>query len=400
MAGDVVEHLGTNPARLADECVQRARDLGPAIEQATREVDAQRELPASMLAAMHDNELFRLTLPHCLGGAAISPAVLAQVTQTIAMADASAAWCLGQGSGCAMSAAFMDEAYARQVFGPRNAVLAWGAGAVGKAVATDGGYRISGRWGFASGGKHATWLGAHCKVFEADGSPRIRADGKHVERTALFPREQITSFDDWYVMGLRGTRSEGYRIDDKFVDNGFTLDRDTPEELRLSDTLYKFSTTMVYAGCFSGVALGIARAMLDELLKLALHKTPRGTTPMRDSQVIQVRLAEMEAKWSAASAFQQQALSDAWQQMDAAQELDMATRVRVRLATTHAINEATDISAQVYRLAGATAIFDSQPFEQRFRDAHAVSQQVQGRFTNYETVGKVMLGLEVNTLFL
>jgi hypothetical protein len=64
------------------------------------------------------------------------------------------------------------------------------------------------------------------------------------------------------------------------------------------------------------------------------------------------------------------------------------------------MNEATDVAEQVYRLAGATAIFDSQPFERRFRDAHAVSQQVQGRFTNFETVGRFMLGLEVDTLFL
>jgi alkylation response protein AidB-like acyl-CoA dehydrogenase len=400
MASTVAQRVTTDPATLAAECVQRARDLRASIEQATRDIDAQRELPAAVLAAMHHNELFRLTLPHALGGAAIAPHVLAQVTETIAMADASAAWCLGQASGCAMSAAFMDEAFAQQVFGPADAVLAWGAGAVGKATVSDGGFRISGRWGFASGGKHATWLGAHCKVFEADGSPRMKANGKQVERTALFPRQEITTFDDWYVMGLRGTRSEGYQIDDVFVEDGFTVDREAGEERRLPDTLYKFSTTMVYAGCFSGVALGIARAMLDELFKLAVHKTPRGTSPMRDSQVIQVRLAELEAKWSAARAFQQLALEDAWVQMDATQALDMPARARVRLATTHAINEATAVTEQVYRLAGATAVFTSQPFEQRFRDAHGVSQQVQARFTNYETVGRMMLGLDVDTLFL
>ncbi|MFT5445115.1 MAG: alkylation response protein AidB-like acyl-CoA dehydrogenase [Gammaproteobacteria bacterium] len=400
MASQVAEQLNSNPATLLAECVQRAQDLRPIIESATGDIDAQRELPASVLDAMHGQELFRLTLPHELGGGAIPPYVLAQVTEAIAMADASAAWCLGQASGCAMSSAFMEPAFARQVFGPSNAALAWGAGAVGKAVATDGGFRITGRWGFASGGKHATWLGAHCKVFEADGSPRLNASGKQAERTALFPRNEITTFDDWYVMGLRGTRSEGYQIDDVYVEDGLTLDREASDERRLPDTLYKFSTTMVYAGCFSGVALGIARSMLDDLFKLALHKTPRGTSPMRDSQVNQVRFAELEARWSAARAFQQLALSDAWEEMDRTQGLEMKTRARVRLATTHAINEATDISEKVYRMAGATAIFVSQPFEQRFRDVHGVSQQVQGRFTNYETVGKMMLGLDVDTLFL
>ncbi len=78
----------------------------------------------------------------------------------------------------------------------------------------------------------------------------------------------------------------------------------------------------------------------------------------------------------------------------------MAQRARIRLATTHAIIQATRVSERVYRLAGSTAIFEDHAFERRFRDAYAVSQQVQGRHTNYETVGRHMLGLEVETIFM
>jgi len=349
---------------------------------------------------MHGAELFRLTLPAELGGAEIEPRRLAQVTEAIATGDASAAWCLGQASGCAMSAAFLDASAAARVFGPADAVLAWGAGAVGKATAAAGGYRISGRWGFASGGKHATWLGAHCKVYEADGSPRLDAQGKHVERTAVLPREQAAIADDWYVMGLKGTRSEGYQLDDLFVEDALTLNRDDAAECRLTAPLYRFSTTMVYAACFSGVATGIARAMLDELVALALHKTPRGANPMRESQAVQIRLAELEAQLCSARAFQQEALAEAWAEVLDKGELLLDRRVRIRLATTYAINQATEVTEAVYRLAGATAIFESRPFERRFRDAHAVSQQVQGRFTNFETVGRHMLGHDLDMLFL
>jgi alkylation response protein AidB-like acyl-CoA dehydrogenase len=286
------------------------------------------------------------------------------------------------------------------VFGPRDAVLAWGAGVQGRAVASEGGYRISGTWGFASGGKHATWLGGHCRVFEADGSPRA-VRGGHAHRTALFPRQKAAIADDWYVMGLRGTRSEGYSVDDLFVEDALTLDRETPEERRLDATLYRFSTTNVYASVFSGVALGIARSTLDDLVALAGHKHPRGAlSAMRDSPVVQTRLAELEARLASARAYQQQVLSDVWQTVDRTHEVAMEDRVRIRLATTYAINEATEVVEQVYRLAGATAIFEGQPFERRFRDAHAVSQQVQGRHTNFETVGRFMLGLDVDTLFM
>ncbi|MDX1433713.1 MAG: acyl-CoA dehydrogenase family protein [Gammaproteobacteria bacterium] len=381
--------------------VERARSLVAPLAEASRSIDAERELPPSVLAAMHEAKLFRITLPRSLGGSELPLSGIAQVTEILASADASAAWCLGQAAGCAMSAAFLDAPQARQVFGPADAVLAWGAGPQGRALAVDGGYRVSGAWGFASGGKHASWLGGHCFVYEPDGTQRTGPNGTPLQRTALFPRDAASIADDWYVMGLRGTRSEGYAVEDLFVEDAMTIDRDDPGECRIDATLYRFNTTNVYASAFSGVALGIARASLDDLLALARHKHARGAgTSMRDSAVVQTRLAELEAKLGAARAYQQQVLADVWRSVETSAELTLESRVIMRLATTHAINEATDVVEQVYRLAGATAIFDSQPFEQRFRDAHAVSQQVQGRHTNYETVGRFMLGHEVDTLFL
>ena len=380
---------------------ERARSVTPLLRERTAAIEARRELTADVLDALHERELFRLTLPAHVGGHELPIPVLAAVTEIIAGADASTAWCLGQAFGCAMSAAFLDEAPAREVFGRADAVLAWGARPQGKAVATDGGYRIDGTWRFASGAKHATWLGGHCKVFEADGSPRLDADGAHVLRTALFPREQATIADDWYVMGLRGTRSEGYTVEDLFVDSRLTLDRDTPAECRLDSTLYIFPTTNVYASVFSGVALGIARAMLDDLVALAGTKSQRGArTSMRESAVIHTRLAELEAQLGAARAYQRETVREVWEEVDATRELTMTQRARIRLATTHAINQATAVSEQVYRLAGATAIFEDHAFERRFRDAHAVSQQVQGRHTNFETVGRHMLSLDVETIFM
>ena len=381
--------------------LERAHGLVPLLTAAAVRIESERELPADVLEGLFGAELFRMTLPEFLGGPELPIAALAEVTETIATGDASTAWCLGQALGCAMSAAFLEEGAARQVFGPRDAVLAWGAGVEGRAVAVEGGYRVSGRWGFASGGKHATWLGGHCRVYEADGGPRLAADGEHVNRTALFPRSAATIADDWYVVGLRGTRSEGYGVDDLFVEEALTLDRDMSAECRIGATLYRFSTTNVYASVFSGVALGIARAMLNDLLELAGHKHPRGArSSMRESAVMQTRLAELEARLSSARAYQQLVLSEVWQKVATTGAPEMADRARLRLATTFAINQATDVAEEVYRLAGATAIFESRPFERRFRDAHGVSQQVQGRHTNFETVGRFMLGLDVDTLFM
>jgi alkylation response protein AidB-like acyl-CoA dehydrogenase len=353
-AGDV-SRMAPRTTGTAASALERARALLPTISEAGARIESERELPPELLAALHEARLFRLALPRALGGEELPPAEIAQITEAVAAADASTAWCLGQGNGCAMAAAFLDEPPARQVFGPGDAVLAWGAGAQGRAVACDGGYRVSGRWGFASGSRHATWLGGHCRVLEADGSPRLGVDGAPVLRTALFPRERARVADDWHVVGLRGTRSEGYAVEDLFVEQALTLDRDTPSECRVDTALYRFTTTQVYASAFSGVALGIARALLDALTTLAREKTPRGAGAMRDSPVVQTRLAELEAQWGAARAFQQQTLRDAWARVEGGAELGMDERVRIRLATTWAINQATEVSEQVWRLAGAIA---------------------------------------------
>lgn len=391
--------LVSKPETAVRDPKARARSVADLLRTSTKQIDSEHALPSHVLAAMHEARLFRLLLPRSLGGDELDPPTLAEVTAIISAADASAAWCLGQGSGCSMSAAFLDSAAARHVFGPANAVLAWGAGAAGKAVAVQGGYRVSGQWGFASGSRHATWLGAHCKVFEADGKPRLRPDGRHTERTALFPRATATIHDVWQVMGLKGTGSDSYEVADIFVPDHLTLDRENQDEARETGPLYRIPTTMAYSAAFSGVMLGIARGALDDLKALAMAKTPRGaTSSMRDSAVLQSDLARMEARWRALKALQQMTLRDVWDGVAQGGDLTIQNRIDWRLATTHAINDGVQIVMEVYRLAGQTAIFEENPFEQRLRDALSASQQVQGRTTHYMTVGRHMLGLPPDTM--
>jgi alkylation response protein AidB-like acyl-CoA dehydrogenase len=124
----------------------------------------------------------------------------------------------------------------------------------------DGGYRVTGRWTFVSGGHHATWIGGHCHVVERDGSLRAGADGRPIERTMLIPAGAMTVTDDWNVVGLRGTGSDTFAVDDYFVADAFSTCRDTDEERREGGALYQFSTTNMYAAGFAGVALGVILA--------------------------------------------------------------------------------------------------------------------------------------------
>lgn len=386
---------------LAEDPISRARALAPLIEASAPRIEADRALPPELLEQLHTARLFRTLLPRSTGGDEATPETFARMMEIIARADASTAWCIGQASGCSMAAAYVAPEVARAVWGARDAALAWGSvGPDQVADVVDGGYRVNGKWNFASGGRHATWFGGHCRVREADGTFRTNPDGSPYERTMLFPRESITLIGNWNVMGLRGTGSDTYTVTDLFVPAAFTVRRDRDEERRPhgQGALYRFTTTHLYASGFASVALGIARGMLDAFVALASEKTPLSTTRMlRDSPVLQSGLAWAEGQWRSARAQLHTALREANEQSG---PLSIEHKVAIRLATTFAIHQAKQVADFAWTEAGATAVFESNPFERRFRDIHAVTQQVQGRRNHFETVGQHLMGLTPHPRFL
>jgi alkylation response protein AidB-like acyl-CoA dehydrogenase len=394
----------TRPAPLAEDAIARARDLSTRIEAAAPRIEADRELPADLLEALHAARMFRTLLPHAVGGDEVAPETYVRMMEIIARADASTAWCIGQASGCSMAAAYVSPDVARSIWGESDAALAWGAvGPDQVAEVVDGGYRVTASWPFASGGRHATWFGGHCRIRERDGSMRLTPDGTPYERTMLFPRSAITMEDRWQVMGLRGTGSDTYAVRDLFVPEAFTVRRDRDEERQPHGrgTLFQFTTTHLYASGFAAVALGISRGMLDAFVELANRKTPLSTARMlRDNPVLQSGLAWAEGKWRAARAQLHTALRETWDHCETGAAMTTDQKVAIRLAATFAIHQAKEVADFAWTEAGATAIFDNQPFERRFRDIHAVTQQVQGRRSHFETVGQHLMGLTPHPRFL
>jgi len=378
---------------LEQDPLTRARAVAPLIATASDRIEAQKGLTGDVLDALHAARLFRTLLPRDAGGDEIEPATYIDLISIIAGADASTAWCVGQGSGCSMAAAYLKPEPVRAIWGsdPRG-VLAWGVGPGSKATVVDGGYRVTGKWQFASGSRHATWLGGHCQVIERDGSVRA-VDGAPIERTMLFPRDRADITDTWQVMGLRGTGSDTYAVENLFVPDDYSVCRDTDAERRQSGTLYRFSTTHMYASGFAAVSLGIARAMLDDLIALASRKTPSLTSrQIRESPVVQTEVALAEAKLQSARAFLRQVLIESWD-MAKQKKLTVDQRFRIRMAATFATHQAREVVEMAYHQAGATAIFESSPFERRFRDMHAVTQQIQARFAHFEIIGAHLMGL-------
>lgn len=380
--------------------VALAEGLAPLIAAAAEETERTRRLPAPVIAAMMEAGLFRLLLPRSLDGGEVDPLTFVQVIEAIAKADGSTAWCLCQTTVCSLAAGSLPVESARTMFGDPRAVLAWGAIADVPATATPGGYRVTGRWSFLSGGRHATWLGAHCPVCEADGSARFGPAGNRIVRTLLFPATAATMIDDWQVVGLRGTASDTYAVTDLFVPEAFTMIRDDPTGRRETGPLYCMTTTMLFASGFAGVALGLARSLLEALMRLAQEKTSRGLkAKLRDSAVVQSEIATCEARLRAARMYLLGTLGEAWDGVQRTDRLALDQRMAVRLAATHVIHEAVAVADLSYRAAGATAIFEKNPFERRFRDIHAAAQQLQAQRLHFETVGRYLLGLDADLRF-
>jgi alkylation response protein AidB-like acyl-CoA dehydrogenase len=381
--------------------VSRAEALRPAVEAASNEIEETRRLPPALLDRLHDARLFRLLLPRSSDGIETDPVTFFHVIETIARGDASTAWCLSQAGGCAMSAAYLDLPVARSIFGddPR-AVLAWGPGPKVKAVECEGGYRVTGIWAFASGGRHATWLGAHCPIFQADGAPRLDANGRQQERTMLVRTGDVQWTDIWNTVGLRGTASDQFALTDFFVRADHSITREFDRECRESGPLYRMGAGTCYQVGFAGVACGIARGALDCFLDVARNKVPRGhKSPIRDNAVVQSNLAQAEVNLRSARAFLLQSMAGIWKDLSAGHTITVEQRITIRMAATNAIHKAKDAVDFAYNAAGATAIFENHPLERRFRDIHTVTQQLQGRLSHFETVGAWMMGADADLTF-
>jgi indole-3-acetate monooxygenase len=254
-------------------------------------------------------------------------------------------------------------------------------------------------------------------VVDAQGVAVKRENGSPVERTALFPRSVVRIIDgEWNVIGLRGTGSDTYAVTDLFVPGKHSVvaravgsDQQRPEdeaiqaepERRERGPLYRFSPTVAYQAGFSAVALGVARAMLNSFIELANKKSAAGASSLlRDNAVIQERVAISQARLASMNAWMLQSLRESWEGGLAEGKHVFEHRVTMRLAATYAIREASRVVEDVYADAGATAIFEVNPFERRLRDMHAIAQQIQSNPMHLQTAGQFYLGMKPSTRFI
>ena len=344
--------------------------------------------PASV-EALYESGLLRLKMPHALGGAEADLVTQLDVLEAVSRIDPSSGWCLMIGAASLGGlAAFLPDDSIEEVFaGGRPPKVAGAAAPSGTATPVAGGYRVTGHWQFGSGIQHAEWVSAGARVASGfDGYPR--------QLRLIMPRNKVKVHDNWQVMGLRGTGSCDFSVDDLFVPGGFAWDATLTEPMR-GGALYRLGRPGFVTNEHSAFALGVARRALDAITEVAASKT-RGYNSVNllaNRPAFQRALGECDMRLRAARSLNVEILEEAWESVCAGHTPPPPLQARMRSCATYTTDVAVDVTSRAFHYGGGAALFTTSILQQCLRDVHAAAQHQMVSDTAYENHGQFLLGL-------
>ena len=361
---------------------ERAKVIGALASENAVFADEHGQLAEPVVDAMHEHQMFGMWVPRSVpGGAELDPVSSLEAIANVAYGDPSAGWVMMAGAlAVGTGAAYLEDAAVKELFGgERMPVIAGQGTRPGKAVRKDDGFLLSGSWSFASGIKHGTHIHT-LGLIEETGEPRI----------FVLPVEKAKLIDNWDVMGLRGTGSIDYEIEDAYVPESYTHFAVT-EEPKRGGSLYTMGIIGFASICHSGWALGIGRRLLDEMSALVLARGgargPQGSSPS-----FQESFARAEGTYRSARAYVMETWSDAWETMQRGDKLSVRQNTLIRSATLEVTAGAHEVAQFVYQAAGTLGL-RSGTIQRLFRDMHAGTQHVVASPPVYQAVGRELAGL-------
>lgn len=381
---------GADVVAATGRMAEAVADRSAAIESAGR-------LPDDIVAELRASGVPGLWLPAELGGAEAAPVDVVDAIATLAAADGSTGWCAAVSVGTNALAAYLPRNGAHRIFASPSTLTGGSFNPAGRAtVDADGALRLSGRWGFGSGGSHADWMSGACLLVDGAGELVISDDGRPEARLAFFPAAAVTIHDTWHTSGLRGTASHDYEVEALEIPAGDSMAFEfTPWP---SGRMWHMPPMPLFFAPLAAVALGLARGAIDDLVALALVKTPyRSARSLAERDVVQSTVARAEASTRSARAFLVETLDGLVASAGAGAEISLNDRAIARLAVVHAAQAGRDAVNLCFEAAGTTSLFVDHPLQRRHRDVHALNAHVVLAFPGLETVGRVMLGLEPDT---
>jgi alkylation response protein AidB-like acyl-CoA dehydrogenase len=355
------------------------------------EAEAMATLPPATVDALITSGLLTLKLPTVLGGAEADPVTQVEVIEALSAMEPSAGWCTMIGAtGIGLPAAFLAEAAVAQIFAgghiPTAAIVAM---PTGQAIPMDdGAYRVSGRWAFVSGVRHAQWITAGVRVIRAgDASPE--------QRMMSFPAAAAQIHDNWHVAGLQGTGSCDVSLTEYVVPDAFTWEPQHAQPQR-GGPLYRLGLPGFVANEHAAFALGVGRCALETVMALARSKR-RGFTPspshLEARPAFQRAVGMGDLRLRAARALVLEIFAEAWATLCAGQLPSPRLQAEMRSVAAFATEVAADVTTQAFRYAGGTAVYRTQRLQRYLRDINVAAQHLIVGDIAYETHGQFALGL-------
>ena len=385
----------------AQPLVRAAAALQPVIRGYRDEIDREQRLPKALVEQFHAAGFYNMTIPRELGGLQVDPLTYLRVVELLAEAAGSVGWNLCNNSiaqlvTLGLSDEGVHELYAQRPDTPIAGTAVMGGG---RAVAVDGGYRVTGRWPFGTGCQEAAWMLASFQILDG-GEPRRSPDGASAYWRGVFKRSEARIVEgSWDVAGLRATGSFDWTVEDVFlperrtmVHAGIPLDN---QWNRWSGISYALPAQAWVGPHHSAVITGICRAGIGALIELAGAKTPRGRTDrLCDNPQVQDAVGRADAILNAGRAYRTAMITEIWNTVAAGEETTLEQRARCRLAAVHAADSAREAMDLVYRQGGSTSYHRESRLAECWRDLHVVGQAVTIMPEWYPIGGRVLLNID------
>jgi alkylation response protein AidB-like acyl-CoA dehydrogenase len=366
--------------------------LAPALSARAAEIEAGRTLPQDLVEALKKIGCFRMFVPKSHGGLELAvPDALEVVTRLTAI-DGSVGWTVMIGCSSPIIYSRLPRKTFDLIYAPGPDVIQAGAvHAAGTAEIVDGGYRVSGRWAFASGCLHAEWLVGGCRITK-NGAPVLGPSGQPLEKLVTLPARDWTIEDTWHAAGLKGTGSHHIRLTDAFVpaENAFDL---VTDRSCLEGTLYQ-SVGPIVPLWHAAFALGVAEGARADLIALAGqgHHQFRARLAMRDQPTFQYELGRIDADVRAAAAYFESSTARMWALAEAHKLGEPAHFIETQQMAIWVTALCTEAVERCYTLAGGAAVYDTASLQRRLRDIHTGKQHTMVHPRHYATAGALSLG--------
>ena len=377
------------------QLINVARKILPELSERSGEIDALRQIPQDLADKMAAEGFYRICTPAQLGGLAQDPNTLYEICETLASANGSAGWCIFIGSTSQYLLGALAQKQQHEMMTDINVITSGVFADMGTALYEERdnkpGYLINGHWRWGSGCRNAAWISGG--IHEIDGNGDAHQSTDSVLTRVFFKPEEIEILDNWHVSGMRGSGSSDYRVENIWVPALRMASSIEQTELRHLP-IYRYPKFALLALPIGAITLGMARASINEVIKIANQKTPQGSRrTLAHRPGLHRDIGVADSKLSAAREYLYALSEEVWQHCQT-KEPTVQQRQKLRAANVHAVNTAVDVIDKMYTLVGGTSVFETSCLQQHFRDVHVATQHMMVGEPVMELAGRVLLGLD------